>query len=81
MNCGSNITTTRRDGWRDQCRTWAETGAFFSIHQIDASHLAFCKQLCDNYGYECTYASDHADSAAFFGPCREGTRRKLEKPE
>lgn len=62
------VTTTRVDGWQKVCRKWAETGESFEIHGIGANHLAFCKELCEAYDYECTYRSRDHDSAAIFLP-------------
>lgn len=66
------VTTTRTDGWQDTCRTWAEAGESFEIHGIGASHLAFCKVLCDAFDYECHYESQDHDSAAVFTPLGRG---------
>jgi hypothetical protein len=64
----TRITTTRIEGWQGICRTWAAAGESFEIHGIGASHLAFCKELCEAFNYECHYQSHDYDSAAVFAP-------------
>lgn len=62
----TKITTTRTDGWQKICQKWAKAGESFEVHGIGASHLAFCKELCDSFNYECHYQSHDRDSAAVF---------------
>ena len=64
----TKITTTRTAGWQKTCQQWAKAGESFEIHGIGASHLAFCKDLCDSFNYECLYQSQDRDSAAVFAP-------------
>jgi hypothetical protein len=52
-------------GWQIICKQWAERGDTFEIHGIGAVHLAFCKELCDTFQYECHYQSHGCDSAVF----------------
>jgi len=57
--------TTRTGGWQKTCRQWAERGESFEIHGVSASNLAFCKELCEAYNYECRYQSHGIDCAVF----------------
>jgi hypothetical protein len=71
MSGTTKVTTTRADGWQNIGRRWAEAGESFEIHGIGASHLAFCKALCEAFNYECHYQSHERDSAAVFTPLSE----------
>ena len=62
------VTTTRIGSWQATCRQWAAAGESFEIHGTGASHLAFCKELCDTFNYECRYQSHQQDGAAIFVP-------------
>lgn len=62
------ITTTRTDGWQNMGREWAQAGEMFEIHGIGANHLAYCKELCEAFDYECHYQSHDYESAAVFAP-------------
>ena len=68
MSGTTKITTTRTDGWQKRSRKWAQDGESFEIHGIAASHLAFCKELCETFDYECEYQSDGAGPTATFVP-------------
>jgi hypothetical protein len=68
MSGTTKVTTTRTDGWQDKCRRWAEAGESFEIRGVGASHLAFCKELCESFNYECHYQSHDYESAAVFTP-------------
>lgn len=49
-------------------REWAQAGEMFEIHGIGANHLAYCKELCEAFDYECHYQSHDYESAAVFAP-------------
>jgi hypothetical protein len=68
MNETAKFTTTRTDGWQKICRQWAEAGEAFELHGVGAGQLAFCKELCEEHGYECRYESHNSLSAAVFVP-------------
>lgn len=67
MSETAKATTTRIDGWQKLCRQWAETRESFELHSVGEGHLAFCKQLCEEYAYECRYES-HSSMRAIFVP-------------
>jgi len=64
----TKTTSTRTGGWQETCRQWAGAGESFEIHGIGAGHLAFCKELCEAFNYECHYQSHNHDLAAVFAP-------------
>jgi len=59
---------TRTEGWQTKCLDWAIAGEHFEIHGVGAKHLAFCKEICDTFGYECIYESAGKKSTAVFTP-------------
>ena len=67
MSETTKATTTRSEGWQKTCRHWAEARESFELLNVGPGHLAFCKQLCDDFGYECRYES-HSDMRAVFVP-------------
>lgn len=68
MTKSTKVTTTRAEGWRTKCLDWAVAGEFFEIHGVAARHLAFCKDLCDTFAYECIYEASEKKSTAVFTP-------------
>jgi hypothetical protein len=68
----AKITNTNREDWRQQCHRWAGSGASFEVQGIGAGQLAFCKEVCDTYDYECIYQSNDQNLAAVFKPCSVG---------
>ncbi|HEU5395821.1 MAG TPA: hypothetical protein VFV81_01545 [Verrucomicrobiae bacterium] len=62
------VASTGRDGWQKRCREWAQDGESFQLHGVTAAELAFCKGLCDEFGYQCDYDSRHPLKAAIFSP-------------
>ena len=68
MTKSTKVTTTRTGGWRTKCLDWAGAGEYFEIRGIGAKHLAFCKELCEIFDYECLYESEGKKSTAVFTP-------------
>jgi hypothetical protein len=68
MTKSIKFTTTKAEGWRIKCLDWAAAGEFFEIRGVSACHLAFCKELCDIFCYECLYESEGKKSTAVFTP-------------
>ncbi len=57
MTKSTKFTTTRTEGWQTKCLDWAAAGDVFEVHGVGARHLAFCKEICDIFHYECAYES------------------------
>jgi hypothetical protein len=68
MTKSANTTSTKIGGWQQISWSWAQAGEIFEIEGIGAKHLAFCKELCAAYNYECQYASGSENSTAVFTP-------------
>lgn len=68
MTKSANSTTTTAEGWQQQCWAWARNGELFEVMGVRANHLAFCKELCAAYNYECHYESNAENSTAIFKP-------------
>ena len=68
MSGTTKVTSTQTLGWQDICRKWAKAGEAFEIHGVSPRHLTFCKDLCVEFNYECSYQSHHEDSPAVFLP-------------
>jgi hypothetical protein len=64
MTKSTKVTSTGVTGWQETSQAWAEGGEHFEVHRMGAKHLAFCKELCVKYNYEC----NHEDSIAVFVP-------------
>jgi hypothetical protein len=62
------VTTTRTSGWQTTSIKWAKQREAFEIHGVGASDLAFCKELCEAFDYECEHRSGGPNSAAVFTP-------------
>lgn len=67
MDESVKITTTGTVGWQKKCWTWAQEREPFEVHDVKAKHLAFCKEICGEFHYECQYDS-RGESAAIFTP-------------
>jgi len=68
MTRSTKVTTTKADGWQKKCTGWAKAGEPFEVQGVSARHLAFCKELCDDFAYECVYESADKKLAAVFTP-------------
>jgi hypothetical protein len=68
MEKSVKITTTGTAGWQEKSRKWAHERECFQIRGVKAKHLAFCKELCDEFHYECHYDSTNEYSEAVFMP-------------
>jgi hypothetical protein len=68
MTKSIKVTTTKTEGWQAKCLDWAVAEEYFEIQGIGARHLAFCKELCDIFSYECLYESAGKKSTAVFTP-------------
>jgi hypothetical protein len=68
MTKSTKVTTTKTQGWQTKCLDWAVAGEYFEIHGVGARQLAFCKELCDTFNYECLYESEGKKSIAVFTP-------------
>ncbi len=68
MSGTTKITTTRTSGWQNICKKWAQQGETFEIQSVAAANLAYCKELCEMFHYECHYQSHGRDSTAIFSP-------------
>ena len=64
----NNVTTTATKDWQETCRGWADEGKYFELDGVKFKHLAFCKELCDEFGYECVYDSQDKYKTAHFSP-------------
>ena len=68
MSGTTKATTVRSHVWKAKCREWAQAGESFEINGIGAQHLAFCKDLCEEFNYSCDYQSHGQNSTAVFNP-------------
>jgi hypothetical protein len=68
MTKSAKITTTKTEGWQQICWGWAQSRELFEIKGIGARHLAFCKELCAAYKFECQYESLDEKATAIFTP-------------
>ena len=57
-------TNTKTAGWQKRCWDWVKAGELFELHDVEASHLLFCHELCAAYKYQHEFS--HPSVLAFF---------------
>jgi len=61
-----NATTTRKEGWQNDCLNWVEANQPFEIREVEEKHLAFCNELCSACHYRYQYQFRSERSVAIF---------------